>query len=922
MYKVSFLRHALTVLASLLSITVFAQFGKLSGKVIDEKNNPIAGATIKVAGHNPKIITDVEGRYVLTLPEGKMYEIEVSALGFVKKQISEINIAAGKTTDLEILLNTSVGNLESVVVKTTSRKESVNALIQFQKNTNTVAQVVSAEAIKRSPDRNTGEVLKRVPGVSLQEGKYLIVRGLSDRYNQATLNGALMSSTEPDRKTFSFDIFPSSIIENIIINKAATPEMPGEFAGGLVQVNTKDVPEKGFFEINVGSGVNLQVAKNDFYTYKGGKLDFLGLADKDRKLPSGFPNTIGINQTVAAGAEAGRSLNDVWSANKSSMPVNAVLQLNGGFNKSLSASKAFGGVFSLNYNRQARFIDVLRNNYNLERVPQFEYADKQYAINTMAGALANFTFRSGTNKFSWKNTYNINSSDQYAERTGADIISDIKAPIKSGELSFTSNRLYSTQLIGEHILKSAGIRIKWNGNFANLKQDIPDMRRLKYAMDNNGVYYATGGQAYNAGRFYSSLNENIYGGSADAAWSYHLADKQQQVKLGGLYQKKRRTFDSRGLTLSYAGPNTGGKDDLRYLPADQIFDKANYGTNKFYLEDRTTAADSYIGNADLVAGFIQSDNQFGDKARIVWGVRVESFRQNLGGKGLSVSSNSATDILPSLNFTYKLNTRSNLRVSASQTVSRPEFREISPFTFYDFARNGSIVGNTKLQRTKISNGDIRYEMYPRAGELVTVGVFVKYFDKPIEMQYDLGQGSPTYSFWNAKSALNYGAELDLRKRLDFISEKLQEFTFFTNLAYIKSKITIPDGYLGEEERPMQGQSPYVINAGLQYDHELSGTNATILFNVIGRRISQVGNVNVPQMWEHPRPLLDLQVSQRLSQRASLKLSVTDILNKRNIFYWDMDGNKKYQKGSATSGDMLINQLTYGTNMNLQFSYNF
>ena len=921
MHNKSLLKPLFTAFALLLvSFSTWAQSGKLSGKVIDDKNNPVSGATLAVSGSNIKVITDVEGRYNITLTAGKTYEVEVSALGFTRKIISEISVIANRTNDLQIILTAAAANLESVVVRTTSRKETVNALIQFQKNTNTVAQVVSAEAIKRSPDRNTGEVLKRVPGVSLQEGKYLIVRGLSDRYNQATLNGALMSSTEPDRKTFSFDIFPSSIVENIIINKAPTPEMPGEFAGGLVQINTKDVPEKSFMELAVGTGLNIQAARNDFYTYKGGKLDFLGIDDGNRKLPSDFPARNAINQSREAGANAGKLLNDTWSATKGSVPVNALLQINGGFNRTLSASKAFGGVFSLNYNKQSRYIDISRNNYDVESTPQFEYFDKQYTINTLAGALANFTFRSGTNKFSWKNSYNINASDYYTSREGRDINGDVSTYLRSGELAFTSNRIYNTQLIGEHFMQGPGLRIKWNGNFAQMKQDVPDLRRLKYARDNNGEYYATGAQPYNAGRFFSNLKENIYGGNVDISKSYQAAGKQQQVKIGGLYQKKDREFNSRGLTLTYAGAN-GGKD-LRYLSASQIFLAENYGADKFYVEDRTTAADSYIGKSDLAAAFIQSDNMFGDHFRIVWGARMEYFKQELGGINLSTASNSATDILPSINATYKVNPTTNVRASVSQSVSRPEFREISAFNFYDFTRNGSIVGNPDLERTKITNADLRYEIYPRAGELITLGVFAKYFDSPIEMQYNLGQGSPVYTFWNAKSAFNYGAEADIRKRLDFAWEKLTDFTVFANLAFIKSKITVPDGYLGEKERPMQGQSPYVINAGLQYDHETSGTNATILFNVIGRRIAQVGNADIPSIWESPRPLLDLQVSQRLSKKAALKLSVTDILNRKNIFYWDMDDNGKYQKGAGKGSDLIINQLTYGTNINFQFSYNF
>lgn len=906
-----------------LKAAAFGQTGNVAGKVQNAKNEALPGVSVKIEGSARGTTSDLDGRYVLSLPAGKQYTLIFSAVGYDSKTIEEVVVPANEMIDMPVILQVTSKDLDEVTVtasRSTMRRETVNSLIQFQKNTTSVAQVVSAESIKKSPDRNTGEVLKRVPGVSLMEGKYIIVRGLPDRYNQATINGAMMASTEPDRKTFSFDIFPASIVDNIIINKTATPEMPAEFAGGLVQLNTKDVPDINFFEIAISSGANLQAVGHDFYSYAGGKRDWMGIDDGTRKMPAGFPNTMAIKGgTAAANAELGKQLSDAWSSKKAERPVNYGMNLNGGFVSPITDRKSFGGVFSLNYNKRNNYSGIIRNNYDQEGITQFDNRDKQYDANVLVGGLANLTYRSGTSRISWKNSFNINSSDQLTSRVAEEYSGNVTTHLRSEELYFVSNRLFNSQLIGEHVIKPGGIRVKWNANYALLKQDIPDLRRLKYTRDNNGDYYANisstgGGNPNNAGRFFSVLDEHVTGGSLDLSKSILLWGNQQQIKIGGLYQHKDRSFAARGISIAQS---VGPAFELLYLPPDQIFAKENYAADKFYLDDKTVNADSYDGISDLAAAYLQFDNQFSDKLRLVWGVRMETYNQELRSFNLKGAGNGSTDLLPSFNFTYKLNPKANLRLAASQTVSRPEFREISPFSFYDYARNGALAGNPDLERTKVSNLDLRYEWYPRPGELITLGVFYKYFKNPIETKYDIGQGSPQFGYWNAASAVSYGVEADIRKYLGFINEGLKNFTLFANVSVIKSSIKVPEGYLGESDRPMQGQSPYVVNAGLQYDRKKS-TSATLLFNVIGRRIFQVGNENVPQIWENPRPLLDFQVSQKLGKNTGLKFSITDILGKDAIFYQDIKADKKYTPGKGN--DRPIYQITNGSTLSVQFVY--
>ena len=278
-----------------LPVLVAAQKGKIEGKVSDSRSGAnLSGVSVSVDGNKTIVATNVEGYFIITLDAGKKYSVKLTSVGYKAKEIAEVEVTAGQVTPLDIVIEKSAKTEDAVIIRSSARKESTAALISYQKNTAVVAQVISAEAIRRSPDKNTGEVLKRVPGTSVQEGKYLVVRGLADRYNQAMLNGILLSSTEPDRKTFSFDILPSSMIDNIIINKSFIPELPGEWAGGLIQVNTKDVPAKNFLNVQIGTGFNTQTIGKDFYSYKGSSTDFLGFDNGTRVLPAGIPNKAAI----------------------------------------------------------------------------------------------------------------------------------------------------------------------------------------------------------------------------------------------------------------------------------------------------------------------------------------------------------------------------------------------------------------------------------------------------------------------------------------------------------------------------------------------------------------------------------------------------------------------------------------------------
>lgn len=908
----------------------------LSGRIVNTQNEPIIGASIKVIGENTGGVTNVEGRFRLLLSASKKYELEITAIGYTTKIISDIEKTNGSFNDLNITLETKTAVMEGVVVSTkrvSAKMETVASAIQFQKNTNTVASVVSAETIKRSPDKNTGEVLKRTPGASIIEGKYLVIRGLADRYNQTMLNGVLMSSTEADRKTFSFDILPSNMIDNIIINKAFVPELPGEWAGGLVQVNSKDIPSKNFFNVQIGSGINSQTIGKDFYAYKGGKLDFLGVDDGTRALPQGFPTkTVFENSNDGEKNKWGTQLSNTWATNKIAMPINVVAGVNGGFNKNIGKNSKLGSVLALTYNKTNRIINfenrVLRFQNDIPDM-YFDNNNNKYAQDILAGALANFTLQIGNNhKISWKNLLNINTTDYTTIRNGKDYegrYEGIADNTRATELAFKANTFFNTLLSGDHNIKALGVKYHWFGSFNILDQYIPDQRRISYVQSDprvaNSPYIiyipVSNSSQKNGSRYFGFLNDYIYTIGTDVAKSFKLFGLNQIIKGGYFFQVKDRLFDARPFTIY----NPSGSSQFQNLPQDKVFAPENFGNgtdNKLYFNELGPGENyRYMANSILNAGFIQFDNQLTSKLRTVWGVRVEDFDQVVGSMRKSDSRHvhtRVTDFLPGINITYKIDNKTNIRLSGSQTIIRPEFRELSRFQFYDFEMNAIIAGNPNLKRTKATNVDLRYELYPRAGETFSVGLFYKYFQLPLEAYFNPASGDgSTYNLLNAEKAKSYGVEVELRKKLDVL-DALKNFTLQSNFSYIYNRVKDIHSKI---DRPMQGQSPYLINLGLQYDLEKYGVNTTLLFKQIGRRIIFVGGSDQPPIWEHPRPFLDFQIAKKLfNKKGEIKLNISDILNKGAIFYYDLDENKKYN----AEKDPFAIKRKYGTNFSITLGY--
>ncbi|MEI2740810.1 MAG: TonB-dependent receptor, partial [Chitinophagaceae bacterium] len=707
---------------------------------------------------------------------------------------------------------------------------------------------------------------------------------------------------------------------------AFVPEYPGEWAGGLIQVNTKDIPAKNFFNIQVGTGFNSQTIGKDFYKDQGSKTDWLGFDDGTRALPSSYTRKAAFDTLSFAEKTAiGKKMRNVWSPSKTSVPMNLSLQVNGGFTGKLFG-KTIGGTLGITYNRNFRYLKLVNRSNALSGnvfSVNYDFNDDRYVQEVTVGALGSFTMQiNPLNKISVKSIINLNSPSNVTRRSGDDFNRDEN--IQGTELSFKQNTFFTVQVSGDHSITKP-LKLKWYGAFNILDGYVPDQRRIAYSRQRNTqdpfrLLISNTLSQSSGSRIYQSLSDYIYTAGGDLTYNFNWLKQKQAVKAGYMLQVKDRLYDAQ-LFANYLPTDN---PVLRLLPADQVFAPENFGTgtdNKFAFDAIKGKTFRYLANTILNGAFLQFDNQLTRSLRVVWGLRVEHFDQLVG----SVKKwdprhtySKVTDYLPGLNATLKLNQKTNLRLSGSQTVIRPELRELSFLNLYDFELNASVQGNPELKRTKVTNLDLRYELYPKAGEVITAGVFYKHFNDPIEQLFNEGAGgSSTFSYQNAASADAYGVELEMRKKLDF-AEALKNFTFQANVSYIKSKVK-DEGF--NIDRQLQGQSPYVLNLGILYDLEKAGLNATLLFNQVGERIYLVGDLSSgagsPDIYEAPRALLDFQVSKKLlKNKSEIRFSIGDLLNSTQYFYQNNAGKKSLQKGT----DAYRFTRTNGSTFSVTFNY--
>ncbi len=923
--------------ALIFIITTFKAYAAdIKGKVTDSTTGePLIGATIQIDGTPKATATDIDGLFAFSgLDENANYTLTIKYISYKTKKIDGVR-AEAQPQAIEIKLTPDEQTLNEVTVTGVARKNTEIAVIQMTKSSPVIVSNVSAQEITKTQDTNAGEVIRRVPGVSLIDDKFVMVRGLSQRYNNVWINGGAVPSSEADSRAFSFDLIPSSQIDNMQIIKTPSPEYPADYTGGFITITTKDIPAENTAELSVGGNWNDITSFSDFKYAKGSGTDFLGFDSGMRGLNGGINST--LNSIAGNGVDLlNNHLNNDWRV-RNMNPVGD-LKLSGSLGRRWKlGDRQLGMIAAFNYSNEYRKYEDMQNNlygvYDAEKDESnyLRYSvDDQYNHNVRLGAMLNFTLLSadGNSKYQLKNIFNQIGNDRYTWREGLSAQSDNE---NSAEYYYRSRTTYNGQITGKHTF--ALDELDWSASYSYANRNVPDRRRylINDALE-PGVMQLT--SPNDISREWTKLDEHIVSAAVNDKHDFKFGSFTPSLKFGAYGEYRTRKYTTRDFIYNWNAASNTLPDGFRQFDlSEMLSDESYFGADRLYLLEEQHMRNNYKGNNYLGAGYFAANIPLGN-FNIYAGLRYEYDHMELitntrdNAESPFSHNYEYNDLFPSVNTTYKINDKHQLRLSYGKTVNRPEFREVSPSVFYDFDLASNVQGNTDLKPCYIQNVDFRYEFYPSKGELISIAAFYKYFDSPIEWTYTVTGGtSLVYSYMNAQRANNYGIELDIRKDLSFIG--LPGFSWSFNGALIKSRVKFEAGSK-EEDRPMQGQSPYLVNTGLFYKNDKLQLDVALLYNRIGKRIIGVGRsegttsgneaLRVPDSYEMPRDVIDLSASKKFGNHWELKLSIRDLLAQK--VYYKQFADVHYSNGTRREVEQITRAYKPGRNIGVSAVYKF
>ena len=920
-------KYFYTLFFALFSFNVFAveATGGVKGTVSDSKNGaPLSGVVVSLAGTNKGTVTDIDGKYELPgIPAGD-YELVFSYATYnTYKQ--NITITGDKDRIFDIKMMPETTELKDHVIKSGRITNTENSVINEIKTSNTIVSGTSASQISKTLDRNAADVVKRIPGVTILDDRFIVIRGLSDRYNTVWLNDASTPSSETDKKAFSFDIISAGLIDRVLIYKTPSPDLPGDFAGGVVKVYTTSLADKNQLAVSIQTSSREFTTGTNFNYNAPSKTDWLGYDDGKRNIPKGIPDMISTTDpnyktNISSWSKA---FGNDWTVNTTkanpdarfSLALSNVLKF-----KKVKIGNTLGIAYAntyTNYQIHRQGWDSLSRSYN--------YYDQKSSNNVSAGVMDNIGVSVGNSKIEFKNLYNQIGTSSLTMRNS--VPDSILIPERSYAMGYESRTTYAAQLTGSHKNNADTRKYNWALGYTDLFKNQPDRRVIKYVKSGTDTVFRAqvpgSVDILNGGRFYSTLFEHTY------SFSHQFTQKVTinrnfsfDVSAGNYIEYKSRSFKIR--QLGYTIKSGQITQTLLHLPVNEIFADSNVDGNKrFKIGETTNPYDHYDGQNELIASFVSLKLPVGQHIIIFGGARYEYNMQSI--KAVVNQDTITSDIktkylLPSVNAAYNFSNKSLVRAAYGKTLNRPEFREWAPSYYYDFdelaGNYGSLFGTTvsrnknkgdTLKVGEIQNVDVRYEFYPSAGELIQIGGFYKSFKHPIQRVIILNGGSDSkaFTFINADQAYCYGLEIDIRKSLGWIYMKLgttvfKDFTLAGNLTLTKSQLTI-DSSLAKgvpgaiPHSDLQGQSPYVINAGVYYQSPENGFQGSLLYNVFGPRMYAVGTTaaGAESIGEMPFKSFDFTVSKLFHKHYIINIGVQNILNSRVLFMEDANRDNKF-----------------------------
>ena len=941
------LHKVLSVLFLLTAMVSFSQ-GKISGTVIDgEFNEPLAFANVVVKGTSKGASADFDGKYELEIEAGT-YTLVFSFVGYVTKEITDVVVKEDEVVTLDVVLETN--SLDTVVITTSTKRNTENAVLSIQKKSVVVLDGLSAQAIKSSGAGNVASAVKTVPGVSIQDGKYVFVRGLGDRYTKSILNGIDIPGLDPDRNTIQMDLFPTNILDNVIVLKSASAEYPADFTGGIVNIVTKDFPSKAEYSISLGSGYNPDMHFNDNYlTSEGSDTDFLGFDDGTRDLP------INRYQPIPGTSENRLLLNTLTNRFQKELAAKRETSgMNFDFGVTLGnqydvGDNKLGYQASLSYKNQTTFYEnridgaFIRNPQDRsqnELIAALDSRGSEGINNVILNGMLGLAYKTDKSKYK-VNLLHIQNGESTAGFFDQVISQDGTGgglePLTKNSITYTERAITNLLFTGKHRLNSIEddkpFNLEWKiaPTFSKVMDKGHRITPLQQA--DNGDSFLSPSASTLPIQLWRNLLEESWAGKVDLDKSVEMFGRPAKIKFGGAFTYKFRDFSIDDYTFNIRGNQAfiadGNVDNL--LDSDNVWNPTDDAGTYLVSIDTFNPIDAYEGEQQIAATYFSAEFNLSDKLKTVIGIRAELFNSYYTGtpdntlifdRELILDE---FDLFPSANFIYALNDDTNFRASYSRTTARPSFKEASEANIFDPITNRLFIGDLDLQPTYVNNYDLRYEHFGENGQMFAVSGFFKDFTDPIEQRFFLG-ASTQLTVDNLGNAVVYGAELEMRQRLGFISDALEKLKVTAYFSLIKSELTMSDeefegrqagardGETIERERDLQGQAPYLINVGLDYNHSDIGLQTGLFYNVQGRTLEVVGINQTPDVFTKPFHSLNFTLNKSFGEdkKSSIDIKVSNILNSERLSEFESFGAQ----------DQIFTLRQPGTEFSLGYTFKF
>ncbi len=910
------------------SFACLAQLGTIQGVVIDEIGEPLFSANAVIKGTLNGTTTDFDGNFELKVVPGT-YTVEISFIGYASQLITDVVVEAGQVNLLgTIKVEPATNQLAVVTVTADQAKNTEAALIAVKKKSGNVIDGISASKLRKTGDSDAADAAKRVTGVTVEGGKYVYVRGLGDRYSKTMLNGVDVPGLDPDRNSIQIDIFPITLVENMSVLKTALAELPADFTGGVVNIETKEFPTEKVFNFSASVGYNPAMHFNSNYiSYSGGSTDFLGFDDGTREIPNrnGTAPTPGFNPDDQVGKFV-RQFNPELGATSSNSFMDYNLGISFGDQKELKNGNKLGYIFSGSYKNATLFYDNLQFGEYQRPIAsddyELVYATTQNGIqgrnNVLLGGLAGLSYKTTNSRYRF-NLMHLQNGESASSQLN--ILNSDDAPGQSGYKAFSNNLEYGQRGIsnalfeGDHLLSDGDWEINWKVSPTYSRIVDPDIRKTAFTIEAGDSSFEPG-QGGNPSRIWRYLTEINAVGKVDVIRNHDLMDRKAKLKFGLSHVYKRRSYE----IVRYDLNDGGNSIPLSGDPNEVLVDENLYPKGPFYYQpfqiNGAPNPNEYQSNVHYSSLYASEEFNPLPRLKTIIGLRGELYKQRHTGRdqdaaqdptqGNSLNNEVVLDefnLFPSANLIFSLNENQNFRASYYRSIARPSFKELSFATILDPVSNRTFNGGLfkypgwdgNLISTLVNNFDIGWEYYMKPGEIVSVSLFYKAFRNPIEIvRIPEAPNGNDFQPRNVGDGELYGIEFQLSKSLEIISSALSKFNFSSNITLIESRIQMTDaeynarlgaqkdGEVISNTRDMAGQAPFIINAGFTFDDEEKAISAGLFYNLNGRTLEVVGGQSVPDVYAEQFHSLNFTLNKALGKekKASVNFKLTNILNDR------------------------------------------